>query len=50
MEKKHKQRLNENFAAEVSGKEIVILNILDDYHYMDEELIADLKSKTSGYF
>ncbi|RZK21580.1 MAG: protein tyrosine phosphatase [Pedobacter sp.] len=49
MEKKHKQRMAEKFSEEITDKEIVILDIPDDYQYMDKELIEELNSKTSDY-
>ncbi len=49
MEKHHQQRLNENFESAVSDKEIIILNIPDEYHYMDPELIEMLKSSVDRY-
>lgn len=49
MEKRHKQILHERFEAEVLEKEIVILNIPDDYEYMDEELIEEIQSKMTAY-
>ncbi len=49
MEKKHKQRMQENFAMETEGKKIIILDIPDEYQYMDEELIEELKSKVDSY-
>lgn len=49
MEKKHKQRINENFATELEEKTIIILDIPDDYPYMDEDLIEELKVKVSTY-
>ncbi|MGM9476262.1 low molecular weight protein tyrosine phosphatase family protein [Pedobacter sp. GSP4] len=49
MEKKHKQRINERFAAEATEKEIIVLNIPDDYQYMDEELIAEFNAKVHEY-
>ncbi|MES2445723.1 MAG: protein tyrosine phosphatase [Bacteroidota bacterium] len=50
MEKKHKQILTENFREEIAEKELIVLAIPDDYQYMDEELIAELETKVSGYF
>lgn len=50
MEKKHKQRLLENFSLPTSGKEIIILDIPDEYHYMDNELIEIIKTSVSSYF
>ncbi|WP_341226997.1 protein tyrosine phosphatase [uncultured Arcticibacterium sp.] len=42
MEKKHKQRLQTKFYEEISGKEVINLDILDDYKFMDEELVEIL--------
>ena len=49
MEKKHKLILAENFKEEIAEKETIILNIPDDYQYMDEELIEELETKVGGY-
>ncbi|GAB3247088.1 hypothetical protein GCM10027347_02440 [Larkinella harenae] len=49
MEKHHKQRLLEKFPDETLGKSIVVLNITDDYAYMDEELINAIKNTVSIY-
>lgn len=43
MEKKHKQRLSENFPNNISGKTIHNLDIPDEFEFMDEELINTLK-------
>lgn len=49
MEKRHKERLNENFKASMKDKEVVVLDILDNYKYMDEELIEELKLSVADY-
>jgi predicted protein tyrosine phosphatase len=49
MEKKHKQIITEKFRSEISNRQIVILDILDEYKFMDEELIEELKSKVDLY-
>ena len=49
MERKHKLILAENFKEEIAEKETIILNIPDDYQYMDEELIEELETKVGGY-
>lgn len=49
MEKKHKQRLLENFEADSKNKEIVILNIEDNYEYMDTELVELLTNSIEDY-
>lgn len=49
MEKKHRERLRERFGAIVVDKEIIVLDIPDDYRYMDEELIITLKTSVEPY-
>lgn len=49
MEKRHKQRMIENFPSETEGKEIIVLNIPDEYQFMDEELVENIKSSVSLY-
>ena len=49
MEKKHKQRLMEKFAFAVSNKNIIILDIPDEYQYMDPELIESIITSVSVY-
>lgn len=49
MEKRHKQRISEKFQYEIINKEIVVLNIPDEYQYMDEELIEELNAKVLDY-
>ncbi|RYD79648.1 MAG: protein tyrosine phosphatase [Sphingobacteriales bacterium] len=49
MEKKHRQRISERFPEEIRWKDVIILDIPDDYKYMDEELIAELNAKVSDY-
>ncbi len=49
MEKKHKQRLTENFSVASFGKQIIILDIPDEYQYMDIELIEIIKTSVSNY-
>ncbi len=39
----------ENFASETEGKTIVVLNIPDDYQYMDEELVESITLSVSHY-
>ena len=43
MEKKHKQRLLDNFPHETKNKQLVIIDIQDNYKYMDEELVEMIK-------
>jgi hypothetical protein len=49
MENSHKNRLNRKYKAHLSGKQVVVLNIPDDYEYMDSELIAILKARCRAY-
>lgn len=49
MEKKHKQRLKENFPALTDDKQIVVLDIPDEYKYMDNELIDIIKTSVTFY-
>ncbi|MEX1240766.1 MAG: hypothetical protein WEB30_13660 [Cyclobacteriaceae bacterium] len=49
MEKRHKQRLSEKFGIVIKEKKIVILDIEDNYQYMDAELIETLKLSVAPY-
>ncbi|MEM1036633.1 MAG: protein tyrosine phosphatase [Pseudomonadota bacterium] len=45
MEQKHKTRLQAQFRDEVRYKTLYVLDIPDDYRYMDQELIDLLRAK-----
>lgn len=47
MEEKHKSRIVAEFRADTRYKQIRVLNIPDDYLYMDVELIAILREKVT---
>ena len=49
MEKRHLHRVQAKFGDTLIGKQIVCLNIPDDYQYMDEELIDRLQSGIQPY-
>jgi predicted protein tyrosine phosphatase len=49
MEKEHRTRLNRKFKRELGGKRIAVLDIPDNYEYMDEELIRLLKQRCLPY-
>lgn len=49
MEKKHKQRMMEKFPDEMETKEIVVLNIPDEYRFMDPELIVEIRAMVDQY-
>lgn len=43
MEQKHKNRLSEKFGSLLARKAIYVLDIPDNYKYMDPELISELE-------
>lgn len=49
MEKKHKQRIQEKYNDELYDKKIIILDIPDDYQFMDPELMEEIKTKVDFY-
>jgi predicted protein tyrosine phosphatase len=49
MEKRHKERLQNRFDQLIAEKEIIILDIEDNYQYMDEELIVTLQTSITPY-
>jgi predicted protein tyrosine phosphatase len=49
MEKKHKQRIRDRFPEEYLKKEIIILDIPDEYGFMSKELIDELESRVKPY-
>lgn len=49
MEKKHKQRLLENFPGDIKNKQLIVLDIEDDYEYMDKELVEMIKLSVDPY-
>ncbi len=49
MEKAHRTRLNRKFARHLKGKRIVVLNIPDDFDYMEPALVNLLKSRCASY-
>ena len=49
MEKRHRERLAQKFESELEGKRIACLDIPDDYEYMDEELVATLRSRMAEH-
>jgi predicted protein tyrosine phosphatase len=49
MEKKHLRRLKDKFSNMLNSKQIICLDIPDDYKFMDEELIEILKSRISEH-
>ena len=49
MEKRHKQRLHDKFDQILNNKKIIILDIEDNYRYMDDELIETIKTSVTPY-
>lgn len=49
METEHRSRLNRKFGKALAGKRVVVLNIPDDYDYMDPTLIQLLKQRCAPY-
>ena len=49
MEKRHKQRLMDRFPVETKFKNIIILDIPDEYQYMDEELVEMIRTSVDPY-
>jgi predicted protein tyrosine phosphatase len=45
MEKSHRNRLGRKFQKYLSGKRVVILNVPDNYDYMDPQLVELIKSR-----
>ena len=48
MEGKHRDRLKARFSRPLAHKSLHVLDIPDEYHYMDEELIALLEESVSA--
>ena len=49
MEKKHKTHVQDKFSGLLDEKTIIILDIADEYQYMDPELIEILALSVSPY-
>ncbi len=49
MERRHKQLLRERFASALAERQVIILEIADDYPFGDAELIEILKEKLIDY-
>lgn len=50
MENAQKNRLTRRFGRHLKGKRIGVLNIPDDYDYMDPVLVSLLRTKCAPYF
>ena len=49
MEKEHKRRIMDRFGASLHDKQIIVLDIADDYQFMDPELIEVIKLSVRPY-
>jgi predicted protein tyrosine phosphatase len=49
MEKRHREQLKSRFPLISDEKKIIVLNIPDEYEYMDDELVELLKVSVSTY-
>ena len=49
MEKRHKERLEDKYGLVMEQKKVIILEIPDDYKYMETELIETLRTTVSPY-
>ena len=49
MEEKHKSRLKAQFTRLLDYKDIQLLDIPDEYQYMDEELVEIMKQSVGNY-
>ena len=50
MEKHHKQWLNQKYPFLLNDKEMIVLDIPDEYQYMDAELVQILRIAIGPYF
>ncbi len=49
MEEKHSQIIGQKFQSNSFGDKIIVLDIPDNYKYMDEELILSLQASVSSF-
>jgi len=49
METKHREIIKQKFQDNYQSKKIIVLNIPDEYQYMDEELIVLLNNSLTTY-
>jgi predicted protein tyrosine phosphatase len=49
MEKNHRNRLTKTFRKHLAGKRIVVLDIPDDYDYMDPALVELIKRRCARF-
>jgi predicted protein tyrosine phosphatase len=49
MEKRHRSKLTRKFRKYLAGKRVIVLNIPDDYDYMDPALVDLLKRRCAQF-
>ena len=49
MEHKHKRRLQQSFRDVLNDKDVIVLDIPDEYQYMDKELQQMIRSSVDEY-
>jgi len=49
MERKHRDILKQRFTSAIPGKEMIVLNIEDNYQFNDPELISILRNVLGEY-
>ncbi|MEG3154520.1 low molecular weight protein tyrosine phosphatase family protein [Sphingomonas sp. RB1R13] len=49
MEKHHRNRIQKRFRSSLNGKRLIVLDIPDEYEFMDEGLIRLLKAKLGRF-
>ncbi|MET0308874.1 MAG: low molecular weight protein tyrosine phosphatase family protein [Sphingomonas sp.] len=49
MERAHRGKVQKRFRSSLNGKRIIVLDIPDEYAFMDPELIALLKTRMARY-
>ena len=50
MEKRHKERLEQRFPEAMAGKQCICLFVRDEFEFMEESLISELREKMSAHF
>jgi len=49
MEKKHQEILEQKFPSQINNKQVICLEIPDEYQYMDDDLVTLLKESVSSF-
>jgi protein-tyrosine phosphatase len=49
MEKKHREKIEEKYYEIVAARQLIVLDIPDEYEYMDEELVDMLRDIVESY-